>query len=132
QVEQKLKSESDELGDLIIDLSINGEIDDPMDANEFMNIDADVAFEMLSDGDIICAINKDDDCLPQEETLPVPSVTDNEALKALDLVETYLLQQPEDFVVTDRDKSTVHWLRKEVSRYVSLQKKQANITEFFF
>ncbi|CAG8754671.1 5470_t:CDS:1, partial [Cetraspora pellucida] len=47
QVDQKLKSKSDELEDLIIDLLINGEINNPIDANEFMNINADVTFKML-------------------------------------------------------------------------------------
>ncbi|CAG8682296.1 13972_t:CDS:1, partial [Cetraspora pellucida] len=67
-----------------------------MDANEFMNINADVTFKMLSDDDIICAINKDDNCLSQEKTLLVLRVTDNEALKALNLVKIYFLQQPEN------------------------------------
>ncbi|CAG8645594.1 3635_t:CDS:1, partial [Dentiscutata heterogama] len=109
---QKLKSEFDELDDLIIDLMMNGEIDDPMNANEFVEIDADVAFEMPSDSDIICTVNKNDRP-PQEEVLLVPRVTDNEALKALDLVEMYLLQKLEDLVITNKDKSTIHWLRKK-------------------
>ncbi|CAG8555797.1 23913_t:CDS:2 [Cetraspora pellucida] len=48
-----------------------------------MNIDADVTFEMLSDDNII-------------------------SLKALDLVETYFLQQPKNFVVTHKNKSTIY------------------------
>ncbi|CAG8720857.1 5258_t:CDS:2 [Cetraspora pellucida] len=119
--------ESDELGNLIIDLLINGKIDNPMNANKFMNINTDVTFEMLSDDNIICAIYKNNDCFFQEETLSMSRVTDNKALKALDLVEMYLLQQPKDFVITNRDKSTVDLLRKKVSRYISLQKKRLTL-----
>ncbi|CAG8618999.1 18074_t:CDS:2, partial [Cetraspora pellucida] len=84
------------------------EINDPMDVREFVDIDADVAFEMPSDNDIICNIGNKDDHPTEEEILePAPKITDHDALKALDLIEMYLLQQPDDFIATNNDRNTV-------------------------
>ncbi|CAG8662925.1 9818_t:CDS:2, partial [Ambispora leptoticha] len=92
---------------------------------EFVDIDTDVAFEMPSDDDIIRNIRNKDDHSTEEEILePAPKITDHDALKALDLIEMYLLQQPNDFIATDNDRNTVRRLKKEVSRFSALQKKQ--------
>ncbi|CAG8750128.1 4254_t:CDS:2 [Dentiscutata erythropus] len=133
QVELKLKNEFDALDSLIFDIMINGEVNVSMSANEFVDIDADVIFEMLSDGDIIYGIeNRDND--PYEETLklsPLPKVTDHEALKAFHLIETYLLQQSDDFCAIDQDRNIIRRLRKKASKHYSFQKKQVKITGFF-
>ncbi|CAG8783111.1 21378_t:CDS:2, partial [Gigaspora rosea] len=74
-IELKLKEEYDSFGDLINNMVITNEVNNPKDAKEFVEIDADVTFEMLSDNDII----------------------------PFDLIETYLFQQSNKFDVTDKD-----------------------------
>ncbi|CAG8628759.1 16359_t:CDS:2, partial [Cetraspora pellucida] len=88
--------------------TVSSEIDDPMDVRKFVDINTDVAFEMPSDDDIICNIGNKDDHPTEEEILePAPKIMDHDALKALDLIEMYLLQQLDDFIATDNDRNTV-------------------------
>ncbi|CAG8488243.1 6513_t:CDS:2 [Cetraspora pellucida] len=116
QLELKLKNEFDELNNLITNLAVSSKIDDPMDVREFVDIDADVAFEMPSDDDIIRNIENKDDHFTEEEILePASKITDHDALKALDLIKMYLLQQLNDFIATDNNRNTVRRLKKKVS-----------------
>ncbi|CAG8534538.1 10388_t:CDS:2, partial [Scutellospora calospora] len=92
QLELELKNEFDELDILIINLAVSSKIDDPMDVREFVDVDTNIAFEILSDDDIIYNIKSKDDHPTEEKILePVPKITDYDALKALDLIEMYLL-----------------------------------------
>ncbi|CAG8843538.1 33032_t:CDS:2, partial [Gigaspora margarita] len=77
QVELKLKEEYDSLGDLINNMVITNEVDNPIDVKEFVEIDADVTFEIPSNNDII----------------------------SFNLIETYLQQQPNKFDATDKDQN---------------------------
>ncbi|CAG8830262.1 22187_t:CDS:2, partial [Cetraspora pellucida] len=100
------------------------EINDLMDANEFINVDAEIIFEMPSDANIICAVENKNKPFQEEIIEPVPKIADNDALKAINLIETYLLQQSDEFNATDNDKNTIHQLSKEISRLSALRKKQ--------
>ncbi|CAG8838641.1 42929_t:CDS:2 [Gigaspora margarita] len=91
QVELKLKEEYNSLGDLINNMVITDEVNDPMDVKEYVEIDAEVIFEMPSDNDIIRAIEDRDSNSQQEEIELLPKISDYDALKAFNLIETYLL-----------------------------------------
>ncbi|CAG8611246.1 20521_t:CDS:2 [Gigaspora margarita] len=91
QVELKLKE------------TITDKVNNPMDLKEFVEIDANITFEMLSDNDIIRAIEDRDISSQQEEIEPLPKISDYDALKAFDLIGTYLLQQSNEFDITDKD-----------------------------
>ncbi|CAG8656304.1 10753_t:CDS:2, partial [Scutellospora calospora] len=60
-------SELKEIGMPADESKVENKIDDSIDANEFINIDADIAFEMLSDNDIICNIESKNNHLTEEK-----------------------------------------------------------------
>ncbi|CAG8741237.1 23385_t:CDS:2, partial [Cetraspora pellucida] len=92
QLELELKNEFDEFDNLITNLAVSSEIDDPIDVREFVDINADVAFEMPSDDDIIRNIGNKVNHLTEKEILePAFKIIDHNTLKALDLIEIYLL-----------------------------------------
>ncbi|CAG8819758.1 7830_t:CDS:1 [Cetraspora pellucida] len=93
QVQVKLERKCEELSGLITNLAKKNEINDPMDANEFINIDAKIIFKIPFDTNIICAVENKNEPFQEEIIEPVPKIADNDALKAINLIETYLLQQ---------------------------------------
>ncbi|CAG8535763.1 10858_t:CDS:2 [Cetraspora pellucida] len=111
---------------------ISSKIDNPMDVREFVDIDTNVAFEMPSDDDIICNIRNKDDHLTKEEILELAlKITDYNALKALDLIKIYLLQQPDNFIATDNDRNTVRKLKRRFYDSLLFEKSRLTLLNFF-
>ncbi|CAG8647070.1 25046_t:CDS:1, partial [Cetraspora pellucida] len=55
---------------------------------------------------------------------PVSKIADNDALKAINLIKTYLLQQSNEFNATNNDRNTIYQLSKKILKLSVLQKKQ--------
>ncbi|CAG8655393.1 2187_t:CDS:1 [Cetraspora pellucida] len=102
-----------------------------MNANKFINIDAKIIFEMPFNADIICTIENKNELSQKEIIELVLKIANNNALKAINLIKTYLLQQLDKFNATDNNKNTICQLSQKISRLSALQKKQVNITSFF-
>lgn len=147
-----------ELGNLISHMAQNCKVDNPMNASgkliisckpyfllshiniftEFVDVDMGVEFEVPSDQDIIQLVEHASDensAQPSEQDEQEQQVHSNvsheKALKNLEEIELYFLQQPDDFNATESDRAAVRRLKKEVLRVSLYEKRQSNIAEFF-
>lgn len=147
------------LTNMIESLANNGMLDDPMNANgellflvlncsflfftmyisEYLGVDADIQAEVLSDEAIINLVEQDNEedtqseQSQQEEQEPPqpPKISHKHALRNLDELNLYLLQQSETFEATDQDRALIRHLRKAVLKVSLLEQRQLALESFF-
>ena len=89
---------------------------------------------MITDEEVIKLMQKlpnEEQQEDDEEQEPEPKISHQEAANALKMLQTYLLQQPDTYEVTDDDRKVVTKLFKEAEKHSTLSKKQQTLDTFF-
>ena len=81
---------------------------------------------MITDKEVIKLMQKlpNEEQQEDEEKEPESKISHQEAANALKMLQTYFLQQPDTYEVTDNDRKVVTKLFKEAEKYSTLSKKQ--------
>ena len=102
--------------------------------SEFVSFDDNISAEMITDEDIINIVEKPDTEEQQDddnELQPHPQIAHQDAAKALKMLQTYLLQQPDTYGATDDDRKVITKLFKEAEKHHTFSKKQQTLDAFF-
>ena len=104
---------------------------DPFTAEEFVLYDdSEKTTEMISDEEILKAIQPNNQEKEEIEEEPLPTITHNEVIECYDKVILYLQRQEKNFGSNDEDIKVIRKLKKEALRERFGSTKQINLNNF--
>ena len=104
---------------------------DPFTAEEFVLYDnSEKTTEMISDEEILKAIQPNNQEKEEIEEEPLPTITHNEVIECYDKVILYLQRQEKNFGSNDEDIKVIRKLKKEALRERFSSTKQINLNNF--
>ena len=107
------------------------DFEDPFTAEEFVLYDdSEVTTEMISDEEILKAIQPDNQEKEEVEEEPLPTITHNEVIECYDKVILYLQRQKKNYGSNDEDIKLIKKLKKEALRERFCSTKQINLNNF--
>ena len=86
--------------------------------------------EMISDEEILKAIQPNNQEKEEIEEEPLPTITHNEVIECYDKVILYLQRQEKNFGSNDEDIKVIRKLKKEALRERFSSTKQINLNNF--
>src|SRR2546429_9764602 len=100
-------------------------------AKEFVLYDeSEITTEMISDEEILKAIQPNNQEKEEIEEEPLPTITHNEVIECYDKVNLYLQRQEKNFGSNDEDIKVIRKLKKEALRERFGSTKQINLNNF--
>ncbi len=107
------------------------DFEDPFTAEEFVLYDdSEKTTEMISDEEILKAIQPNNQEKEEIEEEPLPTITHNEVIECYDKVILYLQRQEKNFGSNDEDIKVIRKLKKEALRERFSSTKQINLNNF--
>lgn len=107
------------------------DFDNPFTAEEFVEYDeSEITAEMISDEEILKAVLPNDQEKEEDEEVPLPSISYNEAIESYDKIILYLEQQENDFDVKKEDLKYIKKLRKDALKLRFISARQINLDKF--
>ena len=107
------------------------DFEDPFTAEEFVLYDdSEKTTEMISDEEILKAIQPNNQEKEEIEEEPLPTITHNEVIECYDKVILYLQRQEKNFSSNDEDIKVIRKLKKEALRERFSSTKQINLNNF--
>lgn len=107
------------------------DFEDPFTAEEFVLYDdSEKTTEMISDEEILKAIQPNNQEKEEIEEEPLPTITHNEVIECYDKVILYLQRQEKNFGSNDEDIKVIRKLKKEALRERFGSTKQINLNNF--
>ena len=107
------------------------DFEDPFTAKEFVLYDdSEKTTEMISDEEILKAIQPNNQEKEEIEEEPLPTITHNEVIECYDKVILYLQRQEKNFGSNDEDIKVIRKLKKEALRERFGSTKQINLNNF--
>jgi hypothetical protein len=107
------------------------DFEDPFTAEEFVLYDdSEKTTEMISDEEILKAIQPNNQEKEEIEEEPLPTITHNEVIECYDKVILYLQRQEKNFGSNDEDLKVIKKLKKEALRERFSSTKQINLNNF--
>ena len=107
------------------------DFEDPFTAEEFVLYnDSEKTTEMISDEEILKAIQPNNQEKEEIEEEPLPTITHNEVIECYDKVILYLQRQEKNFGSNDEDIKVIRKLKKEALRKYFGSTKQINLNNF--
>ena len=107
------------------------DFEDPFTAEEFVLYnDSEKTTEMISDEEILKAIQPNNQEKEEIEEEPLPTITHNEVIECYDKVILYLQRQEKNFGSNDEDIKIIRKLKKEALRERFGSTKQINLNNF--
>jgi len=104
---------------------------DSFTAEEFVLYDdSEKTMEMISDEEILKAIQPNNQEKEEIEEEPLPTITHNEVIECYDKVILYLQRQEKNFGSNDEDIKVIRKLKKEALRERFGSTKQINLNNF--
>ena len=104
---------------------------DPFTAEEFVLYDdSEKTTEIISDEEILKAIQPNNQEKEEIEEEPLPTITHNEVIECYDKVILYLQRQEKNFGSNDEDIKVIRKLKKEALRERFSSTKQINLNNF--
>jgi hypothetical protein len=103
----------------------------PLTAEEFVLYDdSEKTTEMISDEEILKAIQPNNQEKEEIEEEPLPTITHNEVIECYDKVILYLQRQEKNFGSNDEDLKVIRKLKKDALRERFSSTKQINLNNF--
>ena len=122
--------ELDEIQELIDKLNL----ENPFTADEYIQYDdSEITTDMISDEEILKVVlpnNNDNQEKEVEDSVPLPSITYNEAIEFYDKVILYLEQQESVFDTKKEELKFVKKLKKEALKQQFISARQTNLDGF--